>query len=338
VKKIVVLVALVVAALIVLPFVDKPSKKGFKVAILTPTTHPSLEEIERGFKEELGEKYHFTTYNAQGSQLLMRSEVREMERKGYDLILTIATQPSIMAYEMFQQAGNTTPMVCAAVDAPEDLGLVNVTGVNDSPDFGLELDLITEIMPDLKEVLLVYNRSSPHLDADRKQVQKILHEKGIFLRTAEVFQVNELQAKVASQLKTADLVMVLKDNVVVSGLDVVVKLCRQRGIPLLSSDLDSFDRGATYSFGVFEVDIGREAARKARLILEEKREIAEIPFTILSDYKFKSHRQVALKSRPNLEVLSSSCLSIRNLKSIAPEGKGVSFGISTREHVPCKSF
>ena len=42
------------------------------IAILTPVSHPSLEQIEKGFVQTMEAaspgKYRFTTYNAQGNK------------------------------------------------------------------------------------------------------------------------------------------------------------------------------------------------------------------------------------------------------------------------------
>ncbi len=65
----------------------------------------------------------------------------------------------------------------------------------------------------------------------------------------------------------SDALIVLKDNTIVSGLDVLVKLCDRHRIPLMASDLDSPDRGAAFGYGVYEIDFGIEGANKALQIL-----------------------------------------------------------------------
>jgi ABC-type uncharacterized transport system substrate-binding protein len=76
---------------------------------------------------------------------------------------------------------------------------------------------------------------------------------GIQLKTVEIFKTNEILLKTASFIEEADAVLVIKDNTVISGLDVLVKLCDQKGKLLIASDLDSADRGVGYAFGVSEL-------------------------------------------------------------------------------------
>ena len=92
------------------------------IAILTPTTHPSLEQIEKGFKETMEKecpgKYRFYTYNAQGNKSLMRGEVEEMARKGYAAVLTIGMQTTQMTKEVFEKKGLKTPIVFTSIPDP----------------------------------------------------------------------------------------------------------------------------------------------------------------------------------------------------------------------------
>jgi ABC-type uncharacterized transport system substrate-binding protein len=87
--------------------------------------------------------------------------------------------------------------------------------------------------------------------------------------------------------------VVLKDNTVVAGLDVLIKLCNQHQIPLMASDLDSPDRGAAFGFGVHEIDFGIEGAKKALQILNKKSSAGDIPVTPVSKFTLKINRDAA---------------------------------------------
>src|SRR5262245_16917102 len=89
------------------------------IAILTPVTHPSLEQTEKGFKETIEThypgKYRFVTYNAQGNKTLMRSEIEEIAQKDFALVFTIGTLASQMTKEVFDKKGLETPIVFSSV-------------------------------------------------------------------------------------------------------------------------------------------------------------------------------------------------------------------------------
>lgn len=277
-----------------------------QIAILTPITHPSLEQIEKGFKETLESenpgKYHFVTYNAQGNKTLMRGEVEEIAQKDFSLVFAIGTSSAQMVTEVFAKKKLVTPIVFTCVNDPVGFNIVSsesapggyVTGIKELLDFRKELDLTLKLKPKIKSLLLVYNSMEPGLAKDQKEISLILQEKGIDLITVEVFQTNEFKAKVTPFMKKADAMLILKDNTVVGGLDILIKLCNQQRIPLLASDLDSPDRGAAFGYGVYEIDFGIEGAKKALQILNQYTKPGDIPITPVSKFVFKINREAAI--------------------------------------------
>ena len=174
------------------------------IAILTPVTHPSLEESEKGFIETIEKehpgKYKFVTYNAQGNKTLMRSELEEIAKGSYDLVLSIGTAATQMTTEVFAKKGITTPIVFTAVNMTEKFSGTNVTGVKEVLQFDEEIAALLSYKPNLSKVLLVYNPAEPGLQKDHAEIAAILHKRNIKLSTAEVFQTNELKSEGFSSL------------------------------------------------------------------------------------------------------------------------------------------
>lgn len=291
--------------LLVLISCGKSDENKIAIAILTPVTHPSLEQTEKGFKQvmEAGNPgiYRFVTYNAQGNKTLMRSEIEEIAQKDYALIFTIGTSASQMITEVFNKKGKKTPIVFTSVNDPISFQIVsseqtpgaNVTGIKEILRFEDELAALLQYKPTIKNIVLVYNPAEPGLQKDQKEVERILNQKNIFLKTVEVFQTNELLAKVSPFMPDTDALIVLKDNTVVSGLDVLVKLCDRYHIPLMASDLDSPDRGAAFGYGVYEIDFGIEGARKALQILVRGVNPGTIPITPVSEFTLRVNSEAA---------------------------------------------
>lgn len=277
------------------------------VAILTPVTHPSLEQIEKGFKETMEAdcpgKYRFVSYNAQGNKTLMRSEIEEIAQQGYALVFTIGTSASQMTKEVFEKKELKTPIVFTCVNDPVGFNIISseqtpgghVTGVKEMLRFNEELAALLKHKPAIKHIVLVYNPAEPGLLKDQKEVESILKKNKITLTTVEVFQTNELLAKVSPFMPQADALLVLKDNTVVSGLEVLVKLCDRHHVPLMASDLDSPDRGAALGFGVYEIEFGTEGARKALQILVHGDEPGSISVTPVSNFTLRVNSEAAKK-------------------------------------------
>lgn len=277
------------------------------LAILKPVSHPSLDQIEKGFKEtiekECPDKYDFVTFNAQGNKTLMRSEVDEILRKNYPLIFTIGTLSSQMMCEVASKKGSKCPIVFTCVNDPLGFQLVvdekapggNITGVKELLNFQEELEQFIKYKPHIKNMLLVLNPIEPGLMKDQSRIAAILNERKIALTTVEIFQTNELLTKVSTKIGHADAVLILKDNTVVSGLDALVKLCNRHRVPLIASDLDSPDRGAAFGYGVYEKEFGVEAAKKALMILEDNIFPGNIEVTPVPEFIFKINKEAAKK-------------------------------------------
>lgn len=272
----------------------------YRIAIFQPAIHPSLEKIAHGFKEKVTQgtikRIVFDDYNAAGNSTLLRAQADEIVRKNYDLVFTIGSHSSQMVYHAAHKKGDHTPQVFAALDDPLSLGIVksiehsgtNVTGVVTTRLYKEQVEALLELKPLIKRVLLVYNPAEGSgLEKDRQQVEKVLHEKGLSLQTVEVAHHNEIPEKVPAFLPKTDVVLVLMDNTVVSGITSLVALCNRYGVLLYASDLGSGDKGAALCYGAEDYQYGALGASLALTILEENQEPSSIPLIKMLDQKIK---------------------------------------------------
>lgn len=281
--------------------ITKPAGTPIKnIAIFTPATHPSLLQIERGFIETLEKDpsihYKFTTYNGNSNRRLMRAQAEEMVDGSYDLIFTIGAGTSQLAKELTEKKQQLIPIVFAAVSTPANLNLVaseqssgnHVTGISEDRNFTQQMEMLLFFKPTIKSVTLVYNPSEGSgLEKDKKKIETFLQQKNITLTCVEIFQPSEIYQKTAQFIVSTDVVLVLKDNTVVSGVDALIKLCNQHSVLLYASELDSGDKGAALSFGVHEYDFGVEGAGKAHMILNEHKKPTDISTTCVTNMKVK---------------------------------------------------
>lgn len=298
--------------------VSKPTGTPIKnIAIFTPTTHPSLLQIERGFIETLEKdtsvQYKFTTYNGNSNRTLMRAQAEEIVGGSYDLIFTIGASTSQLAKELTEKKQRLIPIVFAAVSSPVDLKLVaneeasgnHVTGISEDRNFTQQMEALLYFKPTIKTITLVYNPSQGSgLDKEKKEIESFLQQKNIALTCVEVFQPSEIYQKTAPFITATDAVLVLKDNTVVSGIDALIKLCNQHNVLLYASDLDSGDKGAALSFGVHEYDFGVDSAYKAQLILTKHTKPTDIP----------TSRATKMKVKVNAKTMQAQGLSLNAMQ------------------------
>ena len=96
-----------------------------RIAILTPVTHPSLMKIEEGFvqtlKQQDGFNYEFSVFNANGNEILLRSQVEEAASQNYDLIFCIGTHTTCVTKEVLTKKQKEIPVIFGAIEKPVEL-------------------------------------------------------------------------------------------------------------------------------------------------------------------------------------------------------------------------
>lgn len=284
-----------------------------RIAIFEPATHPAINEIAQGFIDEMNlseSHYVFTRYNANGNKMLLQAQAQEIVQQSYDLVFTIGLGCSVAMKEITTKQRSMMPIVFCAVDDPLKFNIQgeNITGVIDTTNYEKQLALTLQLKPSMTQVILVYDASQASgLEKDKDSIVAILQEKNITCKPVEINGLTEIQQKVSGFMPHADLVMILKDNTIVSGIDTLIKLCQQYKVPLLATDLNSGQKGAALAYGIREADSGKESAVLAKLIIEQGQQPSTIPFLAVENMIMKINRKQAMKQGldSNFDTMSS---------------------------------
>jgi putative ABC transport system substrate-binding protein len=271
-----------------------------RIAILTPLTHSALEEIEQGFRETLEKAhphaYSFTTYNANGNKTVLRGQAEEIVGDSYDLIFSLGAYCTTTIAELLHKKEATVPHVFGGVDGRNFAQSVkdindSSTGVYMEPDYEGEMDILHELKPDIKNILLVYDPTQgTGLEKYKNEITQYIQKFGSTLQSVEVYHIQEIQQKVSALLPHVDVVLVLMDNTVVSGIDALITLCNRYGVTLLVSDLNSGRKGAGLAYGITEYETGATAAYKALAILINGKKPREIPLDAIKNFRVEINK------------------------------------------------
>lgn len=261
-----------------------PQTQAYTIGITQIVTHPALDAAVEGFKQGLAEKgFTNVTYelkNAEGDMATASSIAQAFASEDLDLILGVATPTS----QAVVKAITTTPIVFTAVTDPVGAGLVddaeapgaNVTGVSDMLPMQPHLDLIKQVVPDVKTIGVLYNAGESNSVFSIEQEKEAAAAMGIEVVEATASNSSEVKAAADSLVGRVDAISVLTDNTVVSALESVIKVCQQNDIPLISGDTDSVGRGSAAAYAFDYKDLGIQAGYMAAMILSGTA-VGEVP-------------------------------------------------------------
>jgi putative ABC transport system substrate-binding protein len=278
-------------------------EKQIVVGVTQIVEHPALDADRQGFMDALKEKGYVEGKNvvydvriAQGNMATANSIAKELVGKNVDLIYSIATPTS----QAVVNATKTIPIVFSSVTDPLAAGLVkdlmkpggNVTGMMDRSPVDRQMDLLLQIVPDLKRLGVIYNAGEDNSITSLKQIQEEAKKRGFNVVVATVSNSSDVFMAAKSLVGKADAVHIPTDNTVVSAFESVVKVCEENRIPLFAADVDSVTRGAIAAVAIDYYRLGRQGGEVAVQVLKGEKP-GDIPVQTLRDLKLWVNKEAA---------------------------------------------
>lgn len=265
-----------------------------KVGVLQYVQHPALDKANEGFVaalEEAGIEVDIEQQNAGGEQSAAQTIANKLVNDKKDLILAIAT-PAAQAV-----AGATTdiPVVITAVTDPAASGLVesndapggNVTGSSDLTPVADQIELLTKLLPEAKNVGILYCTAEANSKLQAEMAMDALKEKGLTGVEYTVSSSNEIQTVVESMVGKVDAIYVPTDNVIAAGMTTVAMIATtEHKIPIIGAEAAHVENGALATYGIDYFEVGKLAGEQAVEILNGKSP-ADIPIAYLPKDKCK---------------------------------------------------
>ncbi|WP_026338940.1 ABC transporter substrate-binding protein [Fusobacterium russii] len=295
--------------ILMLGTVSMAAEKEIKIGITQIVEHPSLDAarigVEKALKEKAKDKNIKIEYqSAQGdfgtAQLIAKSFVATKK----DIIVAIST-PSAQAA---LNATKDIPIVYTAVTDGVSAGLKgsNITGTSDMSPLGKQIELITELLPNAKNVGFLYNPSEQNSILLLEKFKEIAKNKNLKVVEKGVSSINDINLAIDSLLKEIDVLYIPTDNLVVSSANLVLQKAKKNKTPVISSIEDIVKKGALatesidyeklgYQTGevIIEIlngkkpeDIAVQTLKETTLIINEK--VAEMYNIELKKEKFKN--------------------------------------------------
>ena len=232
--------------------------KQQNIFIVVPIEHESLKKIVEGIEQNFSsDKYKIIVKNAQGDLNLMYSIVNQINNQDFDLVIPIGTQTSQLTLNIIK---NRPIIAAAAIIDNKNLPLV--TGINDEVPITSSLSNL----PILKNLAVIYS-ASEKIMPEIEELRNYAKKNNIILHLKMVSTLLELSSAVKTISNDVQSFLILKDHLVVSGINILIQEAAKRKIPIIASDEGSVLSGATIAIGVKEQEIGLIVGKLAKDIL-----------------------------------------------------------------------
>ena len=258
--------------------------KDVQIGILQFVTHPALDAITQGIKDELkaegfgNAKINF--YNGQADQSKLQTMSGQLISQDNKVLIGVATP----AAQSLANATSKIPIVMGAVTDPVGANLVknpaqpegNVTGVSDRFPVDKEIKLMQQVMPNVKTVGILYTSSEANSKSQVQAFETAAKKAGITVQEFAVSSSNDITNTVGVATKKVQALYVPNDNTIASSFDNVIQITNQAKIPVFPSVDTMVAQGGVAAVSIDQHELGVETGKIAAEILKGKK-VTAIP-------------------------------------------------------------
>lgn len=204
--------------------------------------------------------------------------VRDLASEGVHVVVTWGT----IAARAAKEAAGSLPIVFTQVGDPVAAGFVrslarpggNMTGFSTlaAEATGKRLQLLSELVPALRTVLVIFDPDSPASAAAAAVARQASEQMRIALQVQHVKRRDDVLATLQKIGRdTTDAILILPDSLVINAGEEIISASMAKRLPVMFHDREWAERGALASYGASGVDLARQAARYVDKILKGER-------------------------------------------------------------------
>lgn len=263
-------------------------EKTYTVGICQLVQHAALDAATQGFMdaltEKLGDNVKFDLQNAQGETTMCSTIVTGFVANEYDLIMANAT-PALLAAVA---ATDTIPILGTSVtdygtalaiddmDASKGTG-INVSGTSDGVPAQQYADTVMELVPDAKNVAVLYCSAEPNSVLQADQFVACMDEKGVKTTVYTFTDSNDIQAVVTTAVEGADAMYIPTDNTAASNMTIISNVCGGVNLPVICGEEGMCGAGGLATVSISYYDIGHVCGEMAYDILVNGADVSTMP-------------------------------------------------------------
>ena len=260
--------------------------QSYTVGICQLVEHAALDAATQGFEDALteafGDNVKFDFQNAQNDSATCATIANGFVSAGVDLIMANAT-PALQAA---QAATNSIPILGTSVtEYGVALGLTdfdgtvggNVSGTSDLAPLDQQAEMITEWLPDVKKVGLLYCSAEANSQYQVDEVQKYLEAAGVTATQYAFSDSNDLASVCQKAADENDAVYLPTDNTVAANTGIVDGICRPAKKPVFAGEEGICSGCGVATLSISYYDLGYTTGEMAVKILKGESNVSDMP-------------------------------------------------------------
>lgn len=273
----------------------KNNERKIEIGITQIVEHPSLDDVRRGVEDALndngfdGERVNISYKNAQGDFATAQIIAQDFNTKT-DLVVAISTPSAQAAVNNIKEK----PVFFAAITNPETAGVLekNVTGVSDKSPVEKQAALIQRLLPNAKNVGIVYNTSEQNSFYLTEEFTKAAKEKGLNVIVRGVTTINEMASALDTLLPEIDVLYTSIDNMLASTYPLIVEKANKAGKPIIGATKSFAEQGALAIEGISDYQVGYQTGEQVVRYLNGEK-IENIPYETVEKSEFFINEEAA---------------------------------------------
>ena len=258
------------------------------MGILQLVQHPALDQATKGFKdvlsEEFGENVEFDEQNAAGDTATANTIAASLVSEKCDLILANATA----SLQAVSSATSDIPVLGTAVtdyaaalsikdyDASKPIGN-NISGTSDGISYSAQVELFTELVPDAKNVGILYCSAEPNSVVQAEEMETQLTNAGFTVKKYTFADTNDISSVTQTACQDSDVIYIPTDNTAASCTEAINNVASPAGVPIIAAEENIASGCGIATLSISYYQLGRQTGEMAVKILKGEEKVSDMP-------------------------------------------------------------
>ncbi len=258
----------------------------YNVGVIQLVQHPALDVATQGFTDalqaELGDDVNITVQVAAGDSSTCITIANSYVSEGVDLIMANATpalQAASSATSQIPILGTSVTEYGTALSLKDFNGIVggNISGTADLPPLEQQAELFKELLPNAKNIGILYCSSEPNSVYQSNIVQKELEKLGYNVKVYTFSDSNDVSAVTQTVCQEVDAIYIPTDNTAASCAEAINNVAEPAGVPIIAGEENMCKLCGIATLSIDYYELGQLTGKMAAEVLTGKKNISDMP-------------------------------------------------------------